>query len=122
MPGPVSDSYDPEWGSHAGEIDDVLEAAYDRVSGILGGRAPLDIRELVRRSDLDRPNSATLTGARMARAAVRSGTRAGVSLAPYRPGPQGKTGGCWPDPSPGRTTRIPWVRGGGCGALRFPIT
>jgi hypothetical protein len=33
MPGPISDSYDPEWGSQgpqAGEIDDVLEAAYDR--------------------------------------------------------------------------------------------
>ena len=46
MPGPTSDSYDPEWGTgaNAEPITDALETLYDRVSGVLGGQEPIDIR------------------------------------------------------------------------------
>lgn len=62
MPGPVSDSYDPEWSTtaNAAEIEDALSEVYDRISGILGGRAPLYVLDLVR-SDLPTPISATLS-------------------------------------------------------------
>ncbi len=62
MPGPVSDSYDPEWGTsaHGEEIRSALDEVYDRVSGILGGREPMDIRVLVC-SELDDPIAATMT-------------------------------------------------------------
>lgn len=62
MPGPMSDSYDPEWGtsSNAAEISEALDEVYHRVSGVLGGRPPQEILGLVR-SDLPQPISATLT-------------------------------------------------------------
>jgi hypothetical protein len=62
MPGPVSDSYDPEWGirENSCEIDNALETVYDRLSGILGGKPPMYILELVR-SDLPTAIPATLT-------------------------------------------------------------
>lgn len=62
MPGPVSDSYDREWGtsSNAAEIDDALEEVYDRLSGILGHRGPKYILDLVR-DDLPTPISAALS-------------------------------------------------------------
>ena len=62
MPGPVSDSYDPEWGTAANgdEIRDALSDVYDRLSGILGGREPMWIMELVG-ADLPTPIAATLS-------------------------------------------------------------
>jgi hypothetical protein len=52
MPGPVSDSYDPEWGTlaNAESIEEALDSMYDRVSGILGQEPPVDIRVLVAES------------------------------------------------------------------------
>ena len=49
MPGPVSDSYDPEWGtsSAANDIIDALSTVYDRVSGVLGNQPAKNIRRLV---------------------------------------------------------------------------
>ena len=64
MPGPVSESYDPEWGTSAvaDEITDALSTVYDRVTGILGGRAPIQIQYLASKQDtLTRPISATMT-------------------------------------------------------------
>jgi hypothetical protein len=64
MPGPVSDSYDPEWGTSAAaaEISDAIDTLYDRVSGVLGGRAPVDIRKLASQVDeLTTPIAATLS-------------------------------------------------------------
>lgn len=54
MPGPVSDSYDPEWGTgdNADRIRDELRAVYVVVSGVLGDRPPLYILDLV---DMDLP-------------------------------------------------------------------
>lgn len=56
MPGPVSDSFDPEWGtrSAAEPITEALDIMYGRVSAILGNREPMDIRELAKkRLELD---------------------------------------------------------------------
>ena len=66
MPGPVSDSYDPEWGTaaNAEPIIDALEVMYDRVAGILAFSEPMDIRKLANLSgdsDLAEPIPATLT-------------------------------------------------------------
>ena len=49
MPGPVSDSYDPEWGTsaNAAEIDNSLEEVYDQLTGILDGKPPMEIGVLV---------------------------------------------------------------------------
>jgi hypothetical protein len=62
MPGPVSDSYDPEFGTgfNAGRVSHAIVRVYARVTDILGGVPPLPILELVD-SDLDRPITATLT-------------------------------------------------------------
>ena len=62
MPGPISDSFDPEWGtgSKANDIDDALEEVYDRLTGLLSGAPPMDVRRLVTK-DLPKPISATLT-------------------------------------------------------------
>jgi len=61
MPGPVSDSYDPEWGisDTAERIRNALNGVYCRVSDIIG-EVPMDIRELVR-ADLPTGIPATLT-------------------------------------------------------------
>lgn len=62
MPGPVSDSYDPEWstGANADEITSELNAVYGIVSAILGNTAPLYILDLTR-AELSTPITATLT-------------------------------------------------------------
>ena len=62
MPGPVSDSYDPEWGTSANAepIIDALETLYDRVTGILGGSPPVDIRQLALEQD-DRADAINAT-------------------------------------------------------------
>ena len=61
MPGPVSDSYDPEFGTaaNADEIRDALASVYTRLSKIIGAE-PLYIMDLVR-ADLQRPIAAKLT-------------------------------------------------------------
>jgi hypothetical protein len=62
MPGPVSDSYDPEWGTSAtaDEIRDSLTDLYDTVSLILNHRTPMYILELLN-TDLSTPINATLS-------------------------------------------------------------
>jgi hypothetical protein len=49
MPGPVSDAYDPEWGTDqaADDIREALREEYKRVSGILGYKPPVFIGELI---------------------------------------------------------------------------
>lgn len=49
MPGPVSDSYDPEWGTgfNRDQIDTALEGVYRKVSRVLGDEPPIYILELV---------------------------------------------------------------------------
>lgn len=62
MPGPVSDAYDPEWGTRAkaGEIRQELEEVYEELSAILGHRTPMNILELVQ-ADLPNPIPSWLT-------------------------------------------------------------
>lgn len=62
MPGSVSDSYDPEWGtsSNCTEIDEALSDVYKKISELLGNREPIFILDLVR-SDLPRTCTATLS-------------------------------------------------------------
>lgn len=62
MPGPVSDSYDPEWGtsSNAALITEQLWGVYDKISSILGGATPYYILDLVQK-DLPECLPATLT-------------------------------------------------------------
>jgi hypothetical protein len=50
MPGPVSTSYDPEWGSGevADEIDLALETVYKELTVILAGQEPNYILNVVR--------------------------------------------------------------------------
>jgi len=60
MPGPVSDSYDPEFGTRekANDIIDQLVKTYEQVSNVLGNKPPIYIGDLV---DLDLPNQLTAT-------------------------------------------------------------
>lgn len=62
MPGPVSDSYDPEWGTgaNADAIGEALDRLYVEVSAILGDVPPMYVLDLVR-ADLPTPITATLT-------------------------------------------------------------
>lgn len=68
MPGPVSDSFDPEWGTaaKAEEIREALQARYDLLSEIIerGCRprdpSPMDIRTLVRSPNLSSRITANL--------------------------------------------------------------
>lgn len=55
MPGPVSDSFDPEWGtsSNRAEIDEALENVYNKLSTILEHQVPIYILDLVERDDLN---------------------------------------------------------------------
>lgn len=55
MPGPVSDSYDPEWGTgaNAAEIADALDEVYGEVSGIVGNPTPLFILDLIKARGMD---------------------------------------------------------------------
>jgi len=50
MPGPVSDSYDPEFstGANRDQVRDELKAAYDRLTKLLGGRPPMFILDVLR--------------------------------------------------------------------------
>lgn len=63
MPGPVSDSYDPEWGSseNAQAIMDEIDELYTRVSIVLGQMPPIFILDLVAAEDLNRPIPAVLS-------------------------------------------------------------
>lgn len=60
MPGPVSDSFDPEFGTgeRAHEIDRELLRLYERLTDLLGGRPPMYILDLV---DADLPERHSLT-------------------------------------------------------------
>lgn len=62
MPGPISDSYDPEFGTagNVAQINDALRTMYLRLTGILGGVPPRLIVDLVR-DELPTPIAATLT-------------------------------------------------------------
>ena len=63
MPGPVSDSYDAEWGTAANgdEIKDAIQAVYDKLSNILGHQPPLFILDLMQEKGLTRNITAGLT-------------------------------------------------------------
>lgn len=63
MPGPVSDSYDPEWGTadNANRLRQALKGMYGVVSCILGRKPPMPILDLVDATELDTPITATLT-------------------------------------------------------------
>jgi hypothetical protein len=80
MPGPVSDSYDPEWGTgaNADAIAAALGRMHGRVSGVLGHKPPLFVLDLIR-ADLPTPITATFTEGewRLIRFALE---RAGESL------------------------------------------
>lgn len=65
MPGPVSDAYDPEWGTRANgaEISEALKDMYEMVGGILDDVEPVFILDVVRK-EFDNPSdltTATLT-------------------------------------------------------------
>ena len=49
MPGPVSDSFDPEWGigHNRDMIIEELQSIYDRISEILNGKKPIYILTLI---------------------------------------------------------------------------
>ena len=57
MPGPVSDSYDPEWGTaeNARRIKDALDEVYAYISQCLGDPIPECILQLLDRDDLVEP-------------------------------------------------------------------
>lgn len=64
MPGPVSDAYDPEWGTaeNADQLRGALGQVYRTVSGILGNAPPMPALDLVYpHLYLTIPVSATLT-------------------------------------------------------------
>jgi len=63
MPGPVSDRYDPEWGTgdNADEIREAIQEVYDKLSVVLGQSKPLYILDLVRVHGLNKRIDATLT-------------------------------------------------------------
>lgn len=62
MPGPVSDSYDPEWGTaeRGAAIAEELSILHGLLSAILDNKPPMYILDLVD-SKLPRPITATLT-------------------------------------------------------------
>jgi hypothetical protein len=62
MPGSVSDSYDPEWGTSANgdRIREVLQIMYSRVSSILGNKPPIYVLALLE-EDLNKAITATMT-------------------------------------------------------------
>lgn len=62
MPRPVSDAYDPEWGTRANAqpIIDALSDLYGKLSKLLGDRPPMFIVDLVN-ADLPETCTATLT-------------------------------------------------------------
>lgn len=50
MPGPVSDSYDGEWGtgSNRDEIDEALKRVYEDVSDLLDHQPPMYVLDIIR--------------------------------------------------------------------------
>lgn len=61
MPGPVSDSYDPEFGTaETCHRRDALQEVYNEVSEVLGNRNPIFIVDLIR-AELPWPVKATFT-------------------------------------------------------------
>jgi len=62
MPGPVSDSYDPEWGTsdRTESISHALSQIYETTSKILGDQPPIYILDLVE-ADLPKLITATLS-------------------------------------------------------------
>lgn len=62
MPGPMSDSYDPEWGtsSNAATISEALQEVYDKVSDLVENVKPLFILHLLDQ-EYPQPITATLT-------------------------------------------------------------
>lgn len=69
MPGPVSDSYDPEFGTAevAGEVREAVQNVYDRLSRVLRNKKPMYVLDLIRNTNdpsnfsLDTTINATLT-------------------------------------------------------------
>jgi len=63
MPGPISDGFDPEWGSmeNAHKIKVAIQDVYSKLSGILGQKSPLYILDLVREQNLTNKIKASLT-------------------------------------------------------------
>ncbi len=63
MPGPMSDSYHPEFstGANADAITGALREVYHRVTDILGKRPPLYILDVVNLVDCTMAANATLT-------------------------------------------------------------
>ncbi len=53
MPGPVSDSYDPEFGtsSNADEVMEAVRGVRDKISAAIGSEQLRDILEVVRSDD-----------------------------------------------------------------------
>lgn len=62
MPGPVSDSYDPEWGTgeNKREIEEAVAGMHAKMSKVLKGAKPHYILDLVR-MDLPKKIAVTLT-------------------------------------------------------------
>jgi len=56
MPGPVSDSYDPEWGTgdNANQIRESIQKVYDKLSSILDQQPPLPILQVVQSNRLNK--------------------------------------------------------------------
>lgn len=62
MPGPVSDSYDPEFGTsyNCHLISEALGDVYGKISTVLGQKPPLYILELIN-NEFPEPITATLS-------------------------------------------------------------
>lgn len=63
MPGPVSDSYDPEWGTgdNREKIACAMKDVYGEISNILGNPPPVFILQLLEQKMLDGSVTATLS-------------------------------------------------------------
>lgn len=63
MPGSISFSYDPEWGTgdNRGRIDDALDHVYGKLTGILKGKSPIYILDLVTGFEEEGPDNAPIT-------------------------------------------------------------
>ena len=63
MPGPVSDSYDPEFGTshNVQQIKDALDDVYKTLTYVLDGQPPIYILDLVQADNLNNTIQARLT-------------------------------------------------------------
>ena len=63
MPGPISDSYDPEFGTgeNCAKIVEAIDDVYGRVSRVLGNSQPMYILDIVQSKRMSRAITATLT-------------------------------------------------------------